>query len=42
MKAEVVKLVLETVSENPTNLYDALERSGYPRKLAWENVLALD
>ena len=38
MKGEVVKLVLETVRENPANIYDALERKGYPRKRSWSCV----
>ena len=38
MKAEVVKLVLETVSKNPTNIYDALEERGYARKKSWSYI----
>lgn len=38
MKAEIVQLVLETVSKNPANVYDALESKGYPRSRSWSYI----
>ena len=35
MKADIVKLVLKTVEENPSNLYEALEEKGYSRLRAY-------
>jgi transposase-like protein len=41
MKGEVVRLILQTVSENPSNLYEALEEKGYPKAKAWYYVPCL-
>ena len=38
MKGEIVKLILQTISENPENLYDSLEVKGYPRSRAYASI----
>jgi hypothetical protein len=38
VKGEIVKLVLQTISENPSNLYEALEEKGYSKAKAWYYV----
>jgi transposase-like protein len=38
MKGEIAKLILQTISENPENLYDSLEVKGYPRSRAYASI----
>jgi predicted RNA-binding Zn-ribbon protein involved in translation (DUF1610 family) len=38
MKGEIVKLILQTISENPSNLYETLEEKGYSKAKAWYYV----
>ena len=38
MKVQIIKFVLETVRENPANIYDALENRGYSKDRAWSYI----
>jgi transposase-like protein len=38
MKGEIVKLILQTIAENPENVYEALEKRGYSRVKAYSTV----
>jgi transposase-like protein len=38
VKGEIVKLVLQTINENPKDLFKALEEKGYSRLKAWSYI----
>jgi ribosomal protein L37AE/L43A len=41
MKGQTLEIILQTVSENPSNLYEALEEKGYSKAKAWYYVPCL-